>query len=180
MTLIIGIMIIITLLIIICYNSLIKLNNNVKMNFADMDVYLKQRWDLVPNLINTVKGYTKHEEEVLTKIVKLRKKDYNIMNDEEKITNNEKLTKEIKSIFALSESYPELKASNNFIELSNELVKLEKNISDSRTNYNKSVTELNNKIETFPSNIVALIFGFKTKKLYEIRNEERQNIKVEF
>ena len=177
---IIGIIIIAILLVIICYNALVKLKNSVEKNFSNMDVYLKKRWDIIPNLINTVKGYTKHEEEILTKITNLRKKNYNTMSDEEKITNNEKLTDKINNIFAIAEAYPELKANQNFIELSRQLVKIEEDISCARIIYNESVTNLNNKISMFPSSIIASIFRFKKRKLYEITNKERQNIKVEF
>ena len=171
---IIGIFLVLISIIII-YNNLIRLKNEINEASANIDVYEKKRWDLVPNLINTVKGYTKHEEETLEKIVNLRN---NISS--EKIKNENKIETELKNVFALAESYPELKANENFLELSSQLKKIEEDISYSRNIYNKCATKLNSKIETFPINILSKLFGIKKVQLFTIPEEQKQNVKVQF
>lgn len=164
--------------IIITYNNLVKNRNLVNEAFSTMDIYLKKRWDLVPNLVEVVKGYAKHESETFEKIVSLRGNSYNSMSNEEKLETNNKLTDGIAKIMAVSENYPELKANNSFIQLNNELSKIETDIANSRKYYNGTVREYNNKIQKIPSNIVAAIFGFKSTKMIEIDNSERDNVRV--
>lgn len=176
---IIGIIIII-LLLVICYNGIIKAKNEVDKCFSNMDVMLKKRWDLVPNLIESVKEYMRHEEETLTKIINIRKKDYNKLNDDEKVNVDKDLSDSMYNLNVLSESYPNLKANENFIELKRQLRIIEEDISVSRTIYNSSVTNYNNKISIFPLNLFAKILGFKEKKLYIIDNKERENVKIKF
>lgn len=161
------------------YNSLVKSNNLVKEAFSTMDVYLKKRWDLVPNLVEIVKGYAKHEKETFSEITKLRTNSYETMTTNKKIDMNEQLTQEISKIMAISENYPELKASDNFSQLSKELTKIEDDIANSRKYYNGTVRILNNQIQMFPSNIVAKIFGFKQANMFEAKSEEKNNVKVE-
>ena len=161
------------------YNSLVKSNNLVKEAFSTMDVYLKKRWDLVPNLVEIVKGYAKHEKETFSEITKLRTNSYETMTTNKKIDMNEQLTQEISKIMAISENYPELKASDNFSQLSKELTKIEDDIANSRKYYNGTVRILNNQIQMFPSNIVAKIFGFKQANMFESKSEEKNNVKVE-
>lgn len=161
------------------YNSLVKSNNLVKEAFSTMDVYLKKRWDLVPNLVKIVKGYAKHEKETFSEITKLRTNSYETMTTNKKIDMNEQLTQEISKIMAISENYPELKASDNFSQLSKELTKIEDDIANSRKYYNGTVRILNNQIQMFPSNIVAKIFGFKQANMFEAKSEEKNNVKVE-
>lgn len=161
------------------YNSLVKSNNLVKEAFSTMDVYLKKRWDLVPNLVKIVKGYAKHEKETFSEITKLRTNSYETMTTNKKIDMNEQLTQEISKIMAISENYPELKASDNFSQLSKELTKIEDDIANSRKYYNGTVRRLNNQIQMFPSNIVAKIFGFKQANMFEAKSEEKNNVKVE-
>ena len=162
------------------YNGLIKLNNKVKEAFSTMDVYLKKRWDLIPNIVETVKGYAKHEKETLEEIVELRNSSYDKMSDDDKIKANQEISSGISKIMALAEAYPDLKANENFKELSRELSKVEVDIANSRKYYNGVVRTFNNKVEMFPSNIFALIFGFKAKAMFEVEEKERENVKVEF
>lgn len=165
--------------ILVQYNSFIKLNNFVKEAFSTMDIYLKKRWDLIPNLVEIVKGYKNYEKETLEKVTSLRAYSYDNMAINKKIDVNVKLTEEISKIMLISENYPELKASENFLELSHNLIKIEDEIANSRKYYNGTVRILNNKIKMFPSNIVAEIFGFKEAKMYEIKTEEKNNVKVD-
>lgn len=176
---VIGIVIIIAIYILTQYNSLIKTNNIVKEAFSTMDVYLKKRWDLIPNLVEIVKGYAKYEKETLNNITSLRTISYDSMSINKKIDINEQLTQGISKIMAISENYPELKSSENFLQLSKNLTKIEDEIANSRKYYNGTVRILNNKIQMFPSNIVANIFGFKPANMFEAGTEEKNNIKVE-
>ncbi len=178
---IIGIIIVVLLIFIFTtYNSLIRLRNNVEEAFATMDVYLKKRWDLIPNLVETVKGYAKHEQETLEGVIRLRNSAYDNMSEEDKLKTNEELGKGIVKIMALAENYPDLKASQNFMELSGELSKIEEDIANSRKYYNAVVKNYNNKVQTIPSNIIASIFKFNTKKMFEASESERENVKVSF
>ena len=176
---ILGILIIILICFFVTYNSLIKLSNKVKEAFSTMDVYLKKRWDLIPNLVETVKGYAKHEKDTLEEIILLRNKSYDNISDDDKINDNEKISKSINRIMLLAESYPELKASDNFKNLSNELSKVEEDIANSRKYYNGTVRLYNNKVEMFPSNIIAKIFKYESKKMFEASLDEKENVKVE-
>ncbi len=176
----IAVIVLIILYVLICYNSLVKLRNKVGEAFSTMDVYLKKRWDLIPNLIETVKGYTKHESETFKEIVELRNSAYDNMSSDEKISANEKISNGINKIMALAEAYPDLKASQNFSDLTNELSKVEEDIANSRKYYNGVVRSYNNKVQVIPSNIVAKLFGFKPKAMFQAQEAERQNVKVEF
>jgi len=171
----IGLVVIYILLV---FNSFIKLNNKVNEAFATMDVYLKKRWDLVPNLVETVKGYAKHEKETLEEVIKMRSGDYDIMSSEEKIKANTRITGGISRIMALAESYPNLKANENFSNLAKELTKTEDEIAQSRKYYNATVRLFNNKVGMFPSNIIAKIFGYNCKSMFEASDSERDNVKV--
>ena len=175
---IIGVVALILIYVFLEFNGFIKLNNKVNEAFATMDVYLKKRWDLIPNLVETVKGYAKHEKETLEEVVKLRSGDYDIMSNEEKIRTNTKITNGISKIMALAESYPNLKASENFSNLAKELTKTEDEIAQSRKYYNATVRLFNNKVEMFPSSIIAKIFGYKNKSMFEAKSDERDNVKV--
>ena len=177
---IIAVIAVIAIYILTQYNSFIKLTNAVKEAFATMDVYLKKRWDLIPNLVETVKGYAKHESSVIEEVIKLRNNSYDKMSSSEKIDTNQQLSAGISKIMAIAENYPDLKASQNFSDLSNQLSKTEDEIANSRKYYNAVVKNLNNKTEMFPSNIIAKMFNFKPSKMFEINAEERENVKVEF
>lgn len=176
--LIIVILSIIVLYTIIQYNSLVKTNNLVKEAFSTMDVYLKKRWDLIPNLVEVVKCYANYEKDALNEITTLRTNIYDNMSINKKIDINEQITQNISKIMAISENYPELRASENFLKLSKELTEIEDEIANSRKYYNGAVRMLNNKIQMFPSNIVANIFKFKQEKMFEANTEEKNNIKV--
>ena len=175
----IGIVAMIAIYILIQYNSFIKLSNRVKEAFSTMDVYLKKRWDLVPNLVEVVKGYTKHESATLEEIVKLRNSSYDKMSLSDKIDTNQQLTDELYKIMAISENYPDLKASQNFSDLAHQLSTIEDEIANSRKYYNAVVRNFNTKVEMFPSNIISKIFNFKSSKMIEADADEKNNVKVE-
>lgn len=176
---IIAIIAIIIIYAFVSYNSFVKLNNKVKEAFSTMDVYLKKRWDLIPNIVEAVKGYAKHEKDTLKEVVELRNSAYNKMSDDEKIKTNEQLSSGINKIMALVEAYPDLKANENFKNLSNQLTKVEEDIANSRKYYNGVVRIYNNKVEMFPSNIFARLFGYKSKVMFEASANERENVKIE-
>ncbi len=177
---VIAIVVLILIYVLVTYNSLIKIKNKVEEAFSTMDVYLKKRWDLIPNIIETVKGYAKHENETLKEVINLRNTAYEKMNNNDKVELNNKLSQSINNLMALSESYPNLKANENFKDLSNQLAKVEEDIANSRKYYNGSVRIMNDKLQMFPSNIVGKILGFKVQKMFEASEKERENVKVEF
>ena len=163
------------------YNASIRLRNNVEEGFSTMDVYMKKRYDLIPNLVETVKGYAKHEEETLSKVIQARNMAMNSATAEEQMKNDNILTGTLKSLFAVSEAYPELQANQNFLDLQNQLKTLETEIANSRKYYNGVVKVYENKREVFPSNLIAKWFKFEEKPFYEVDNEEeRKNVKVQF
>ena len=175
----IGIILLSLIYIFITYNSFIKLSNIVQEAFSTMDIYLKKRWDLVPNLVEVVKGYASHEKAVLEQVTTLRTNTYQNMSMDKKINVNEQLTQGISKIMAISESYPDLKANQNFLELSRELTKIEDEIANSRKYYNGSVRIFNTKIQIFPNNIIAKLFNFKEANMFEANIEEKNNVKVD-
>lgn len=162
------------------YNGMVKSRNLVAEGFSTMDVYLKKRWDLIPNLVETVKGYAKHEEGVLKELTSLRASSYDSMSADEKIDLNQKLSGAINKIIAVAENYPDLKASTNFGQLQNDLNKIEEDIAQSRKYYNGTVRDYNNLLQVFPNNLIAGIFGFHTEKMFEAAAAERENVKVSF
>lgn len=166
--------------IIMSYNSAVKLRNYVKEAFSTMDVYLKKRWDLVPNLVECVSAYAKHEKSVFEGVTNLRARNYENMSLEEKINVNNTISESLPKIVAISENYPELKANTNFSELMTNLSSIEEDIANSRKYYNGTVRELNNFLEIFPTNIIAKVFGFKPEKMFEITSDQRENVKVDF
>lgn len=172
---------VIVLIVVFIYNSLQTEKNNVKNAWSQIDVHLQRRFDLIPNLIETVKGYMQHEEGVLTKVTDLRTSWTNSQTVSEKAKLDNELSESLRSIMILSENYPDLKASQNFLSLQEELSNTESKISASRENYNVVVTKYNNKLETIPSNIVAALCGFKHEELFKVESEEvRKNVKVDF
>lgn len=175
---IIGIIVILLIYILITYNSFINSRNLVKEAFSTMDIYLKKRWDLIPNLIEVVKGYSKYENETLTKITSLRSSSYDELTMDNKININEELSKCLSNIFAVSENYPELKANELYTNLSNNLISIEDEIANSRKYYNGTVRNFNNKIQMFPNNILAKLFRFKEFKMFEANAEEKNNVGV--
>ena len=175
----IAVIVIILIAFFVSYNNFVRENNKVKEAFATMDVYLKKRWDLIPNIVETVKGYAKHEKETLEEVVNLRNSSYDKMNDSTKVDVNNKLSQGLGRLMAIAESYPELKANENFKDLSNQLSKVEDDIANARKYYNGAVRVYNNKVEMFPSNIFAGLFGYKSKAMFEANADERENVKVE-
>ncbi len=163
----------------ITYNRLVTLRNRVENAWAQIDVQLKRRYDLIPNLVESVKGYVKHEKGTLEEITKARAQLVT-GSVEEKAKANNMLTQTLKSLFAVSENYPKLQASENFKMLQEELAGTEDKISYIRTAYNDSVLAYDNSIEMFPSNIIASIFGFKPKPYFEAPAEEKKAVKVKF
>ena len=175
---IIAIIVLILIYFGVTYNSFVKLNNTVKEAFSTMDVYLKKRWDLIPNIVETVKGYAKHEKSTLKEIIELRNSTYDNMSANEKVDVNNKLSQGINKLMAIAEAYPDLKANENFKDLSQQLTKVEDDIANSRKYYNGAVRIFNDKVQMFPSNIIAGIFGYKVKNMFEANENERENVKI--
>ncbi len=177
----IAILLLIVIVLVMSYNSFVRLLMTVEEAFSNMDIELKKRFDLIPNLVETVKGYMGHEQETLTRLVNLRSVDYTKMTDQEKIENSSEIARVIPKIMAVAENYPDLKASTNFLKLSDQLTQIEEDIANARKYYNGAVKQYNIKIRTVPSNLVAVLFRFEKKPLYELEDDnERQNVKVEF
>ncbi len=172
---------IIVLWIITTFNSLIRLRNDVKKSFSGIDVQLKRRTDLIPNLVNTVQGYAAHEKAVLENVTKARTSIMNASSaaDVKGMARGENmLSSALKSLFAVAENYPNLKANENFLKLQEELSETEDQIAASRRIYNENATYFNIKIESFPSNIIASKFNFKQSILFEATNSERELVEV--
>ena len=174
------VVVLIVLYVISVYNGLVSLRNKVDDQLSQIDVELKRRFDLVPNLVETVKGYTKHEKETLEGVVNARNAYATANTTEGQLEADGELSRAINKLFALAESYPDLKANENFRELQTELTEIEQKIVYARGFYNDSVLKLNNKIQMFPSNIIAKMFGFVKRNFFEAKNEERENVKVKF
>lgn len=163
------------------YNSLVKFRNWVDESWAQIDVQLKRRFDLIPNLVETVKGYAKHEQETLSKVVELRNQmGQPNLNRAEQMEVNDQLSGALKNLFALREAYPDLKANQNFKMLQEELTQTENKIAYSRQLYNNTVMKYNTKIQTVPTNIIAGFHKFDRRDMLEASNEERQNVQVKF
>ncbi|MFT4310043.1 MAG: LemA family protein [Candidatus Woesearchaeota archaeon] len=177
---ILGIVAVVVIAIILMYNGLVRLRNQVKNAFAQIDVQLKRRNDLIPNLVDTVKGYMKHEKEILENVTKARSAVMNAGSVDAKAKASGELSNTLKSLFAVAENYPNLKANENFLQLQEELTGTENKIAYSRQHYNDMVMYFNTKIEVFPSNIIAGTFGFKQETAFEATQQERQNVKVSF
>ena len=160
------------------YNGFIASRNNVKEAFATMDVYLKKRWDLIPNLVEIVKGYMSHEKDTLEKITCLRSRSYESLSSADKININEQIGLGLSKLIAVAENYPNLKANQSFLDLSAQLVRVEEDIANSRKYYNAVVKQWNNKVQMVPSNIVAGMCNFKEEKMYEVPETERETVKV--
>lgn len=181
MFIVVWIIVFVALVFVLMYNSLVRLRNNVENAFSDIDVQLKARFNLIENLVNTVKGYASHEKELLENITNARSAYTNAKSNEEKIQADNVLTWTLKTLFAVSENYPDLKANENFMMLQNELSDIENKVAASRRYYNSAVREYQNKIEAFPSNIIANMFNFEEKNFFdEVSQEEKKVPKVQF
>ena len=178
---IIAIVVIIAIYVISTFNNLKVLEKRVENSWSQIEVQLQRRFDLIPNLVETVKGYMKHESETFEKIAALRTSWANTNSVSEKLEIDNQLSGALKTIMAVSENYPELKANQNFIQLSEELSNTENKLSFSRQFYNDTATKYNTKLELFPSNIIANSFVFKSKVLFAVDNDDaRKNVNVQF
>ncbi len=163
------------------YNALVQLRNRAESSWSDIDVQLKRRWELIPNLVETVKGYASHERETLEGVIEARGVAMAAETPEAKAGAEGGLTRALRQLFALAEAYPDLKANENFLDLQRQLTEIEDAIQNARRYYNAVVRDLNTKIEMFPSNIVANLFGFLRKTYFELDSEaERSAPQVSF
>lgn len=178
---IIIVILLLVVIIVSMYNRLVKLNIRSDEAWSDIDVQLKRRYDLIPNLISTVKGYAKHEKSVFEDVTKARSEALGAKNIKTKSEAENQITEALKSIFAVAEAYPDLKANQNFSQLQADLTDTEDKIQAARRFYNSNVRELNIAIKSFPNNIIANTFGFKSRELFGIEQaEEKEPVKVEF
>lgn len=178
---VLGVVVLLLLWVIASYNKMVRGKNKVEEAFSTMDVYLKKRFDLIPNLVETVKGYAKHESETLEKVIAARNAAGNAKNVEERMQNEAAVSGALRNIFALAESYPELKANENFMDLQGQLKTVEEDIANSRKFYNAVVRNFNNMVMVFPGNLIAGMFHFEKQPMFEVTDAaERQNVKVSF
>ncbi len=177
---IIAVVVLIILFVFTTYNKLVVLRNRKDDQWAQIDVQLKRRADLIPNLVETVKGYAKHEKGTFEDVIKARNAFANASTPEEEMKASGELTKVMNRLFALAESYPELKANANFMNLQDDLTKTEDKIATMRQFYNDTVLTYNNKVQMVPSNIIANLFGFKTSPYFEVEKQDREAPKVSF
>ncbi len=181
MWIVLIILVVLVLFVVSIYNGLVTARQKVKNGWSQIDVQLQRRFDLIPNLVESVKGYMSHEEASLTKIAELRTSWANASTVHEKAELNEELSNTLKTIMAISENYPDLKANQNFMQLQEELKNTEDKISFARQFYNDTVTMYNTKLEVVPSNIIASMFHFTPEELFKTDSEEaRKNVKVDF
>lgn len=175
-----GLLVLLALYLIASYNGLVVIRNQVKNAWSQIDIQLKRRFDLIPNLVNTVKGYLKHESEIFTKIAQARTAGLGATTPGQAAAADSALTASLRQLFAVVENYPELKASQNMRELQEELTSTENKISFARQLYNDVVLQHNNKLQVFPTNIIAGMFQFKPAEFFQVETAaERQNVKVE-
>lgn len=176
----IVVVVLVVMFVIATYNSLVQLRNKVKDQWSQIDVLLKRRSDLIPNLVETVKGYAKHESETLEQVIQARNKFVAAKTTEEEIKASGELSACLGRLMAVSEAYPELKANTNFIDLQNNLKDTEDKIQYARQFYNDAVLKYKDKIEMFPSNVIANMFGFKPESFFEANEEDKKVPKVQF
>jgi LemA protein len=176
---ILGVVVVLAVVVIAMYNALVKLRVRVDEAWSDITVQLKRRLDLIPNLVEAVKGYAKHEKEVFQAVTEARANALNAQGVKEVAAAENQFEGALKSLFAVAESYPALQASQNFIELQRELVDTEDKIQGSRRFYNGGVRDLNTKVQTFPVNIIAAMFGFKNREFFEVEDRAAAEKPVE-
>lgn len=162
------------------YNKLVQLRNKVKDQWSQVDIQLKKRFDLIPNIVETVKGYAKHEKETLNSVIEARNSALTAKTPNAEIDANNQLSGALTKLFALSEAYPELKADSNFRDLQENLKDIEDKIAYARQFYNDTVLKYKNAIETFPTVLIAGMLGFKQEQFFELADNEKQNVKVQF
>lgn len=180
--LIIGIILVVVIIgfVISTYNDMIRLRNAVKNSFSQIDTQLQRRFDLIPNLVETVKGFATHEKELLEHVTASRSGYMSAASNEEKLAMNNQLTSTLKSLFAVAENYPQLKADTNFLKLQDELSETEEKVAYSRQFYNDAVTIYNNRIQMFPANLIAGMFGFKEEALFDAAEAAEEAPQVRF
>ena len=177
---VVGIVVVLLIIVAATYNSLVVLRNKKDDQWSQIDVQLKRRADLIPNLVETVKGYAKHESSTLEEVIQARNSFVSSKTPEEEMKNSNMLAEAVSKLFALAESYPDLKANQNFLSLQNDLKDTEEKIALARQFYNDTVLTYNNKVQTVPTNIVASLFGFKKAEFFEIQESEKETPKVSF
>lgn len=177
---VIAIIVLLFVFVIVTYNNLVVLRNKVKNSYAQVDTQLQRRFDLIPNLVETVQGFASHEKELLENVTASRSGYMSAGSTEERLAANNQLTSTLKTLFAVAENYPDLKANTNFMKLQDELTETEEDVAFARQFYNDAVTIYNNKRQMFPSNIVASLFGFKEEALFVSDAEARKAPKVQF
>ena len=173
---IIGVVVMLAFIVIVIYNTLVKLRNNRENAFADIDVQLKQRYDLVPQLVSTVKGYAAHEKELLESITKARSAAVSATSIDENIKADQMLSSALAGLKVQVEAYPDLKANQNFLQLQGELSDIENKLAAVRRYFNSATRELNNAVQTFPNNLIAGMFGFHKEAMYEIEATQRASM----
>lgn len=177
---IIAVLVLLVLFVAMVYNKMVANKNRTLEAWSGVDVFLKKRYDVIPNLVETVKGYATHEKSTFDDITRHRAEAMGAKSPEEKIESENKLGQSLMNLFAVAENYPELKANSNFMQLQQQLVDLENDIEKSRRYYNGTVRENNTYIESFPSNIIAGLFKFEKKPFFEISNAEKETPRVSF
>ena len=176
-----GIIVLILIWVILAYNRFVTLTNRVKEAWSDIDIQLKRRYDLIPNLVETVKGYAAHESATLTKVTEMRTRAMNATAPAEKAQAENMLSGALKSLFAVAENYPDLKANTNFLELQRELSDTENKIQAARRFYNSVVQDLQNALQSFPSNIIGSSFSFQPRDFFQLDNDAaKEPVKVQF
>ena len=180
MIVLIAVAVLLLLYVIVTYNALVRLRNRIQNAWAQIDVQLRRRYDLIPNLVETVKGYAKHERDTLEAVTHARANAINAQGPVEQARAENMITGALKSLFAVSEAYPDLKANQNFLALQEELTGTEGRISYARQYYNDAVLRLNTKIQSFPSNLLAGMFGFKEHEYFEADDTSRGPVSVQF
>ncbi|MGI6153158.1 MAG: LemA family protein [Christensenellaceae bacterium] len=178
---VIAVVVIIIIWYITAYNNFIKMKNNIEEAFATIDVYLKRRFDMIPNLVETVKGYAAHESKTLEQVTAARNAVASSQTTQERLDNENILSGTLRSLFAVSEAYPDLKANTNFLDLQRQINQVELDLANARKFYNANVKQFNTKLQTVPTNLIARKFNFEKQPMFEVSNEqERENVNVSF
>ena len=177
---VLAILVLLVLYVIVSYNSLVRVRNRTDDSWSQIDVQLRRRYDLIPNLVETVKGYATHERQTFEAVTQARTQGMNAQGVAEQAQAENMITGALKSLFAVAEAYPELKANQNFLALQEELTATERRISYARQFYNDTVLKLNTKVQTFPTNVLAGVFGFKTREYFEADDTSRGPVTVQF
>lgn len=173
---ILGVIVVLVIIVVSMYNSLVKLRNNRENAFADIDVQLKQRHDLIPQLVDTVKGYATHEKETLDRVIQARNGAVSAKTIDEKIVAENQLTSALSGLRITLEAYPDLKANQNFLQLQEEISDVENKLAAVRRYFNSATRELNNAVQTFPSNLIAGMFGFHKEIMFDLGTDQRANL----